>query len=883
MPSAVAEFTAAPTTSAPSTIRSTVTSTLQSTLPAPVAATATATAIIKPATASAPIGTTTARRRISRACDKCNQFRTRCDGKLPCKRCSDLDIQCEYARQMKKRGKGSRRYASKSSSHRDHQNELNQTEDRASASPVDATTDVSPPSVQVRVVSSGSSGSGTMNGVVSNSSCIHQGQQPQHQQLLTRRFAHVSPASSVDSMQASSVPDRPGQSIGHTDEQLSNQFSPQVSGSNRRDSSPGIDNAAPKRQGVREFFIRHMHSESEVLHNGDRYLDDLEDLIMPDVAQLFSGDNGRTFISTGKGNNNQARSTTASIFVETPSSTSPRVLNIRSPFPSFSALLATPSADTPPPPGDDTQCVYPVLVPILPSLDFISPSLAADLLEVYFTNTIYGIAHFTRKSSILALHHPPRKCSEALLYSFLYVAAHVSDHPHLTATPTSRTDIIVKLRDLTILHLQPLIHADKNGTLDDVMSYIHLGIISSASEFKGASLRWWHAAWGLARVLKLNVEVPYSGSSSASSSASSKLLMDNSNMSEETREERRRVWWLLFLVDRHLGLCYNRPLSVMDHESSGLYRPCRDEMWHSDLELLRPDMDPSRERGLSYRVTGSDLWGYFLPLMTLLGGIDDLHQLEMNNTLAITRDVTDPIRADLRSKLDEFLKSMDSYDSVVLTPVDRDDGDLSRHRSKSPQDSMLSTLKQQQRLTPRTCWKEYCRCLVHVFHILLYGYWDPIDLLSIPPSMVLDPEFVNVIQHSLDFAKCIKHILEVDQDLRIIPFFFGIHLLEGSFTLLYIVDVLGDKEVRVACETIVRAHEVCIVTLNTEYQRNFRQIMRGALQTIDVLDERRRSAHLYCGSPPQDVVLAEMEDSRRRRRGLLSLYRWCRGGNGLAV
>ncbi|KAK9329889.1 fungal-specific transcription factor domain-containing protein [Lipomyces starkeyi] len=883
MPSAVAEFSVGPTTPAPSTIRSTVSSTLLSALPAPAVTTS-----IQPATASAPIGTATARRRISRACDKCNQFRTRCDGKLPCKRCSDLNLQCEYARQVKKRGKGSRRYASKSSPQRDHQNDLNQTEDRTSASPVDATADVSISSVQARATSSGSSGCGTMDGVISNSTCIHQGQQKQHQQLLTRRYTHVSPASSVDSMQASSVSDQPGQSIDHRDEQQSNRFVLQVSGSNRRNSSPGIDYATPKQHEALGFFIRHTHSESEDLHNGDRYLDDFEELIMPDVAQLFSGGNGRTLITAAKGSNNQTRSTTASVFVQTASTTSPRVLNIRSPVPSFSALLATPTAGTPRLPGDDTLCAYPVLAPILPSLDFISPSLAADLLEVYFANTIYGIAHFTRKSSILALDHPPRECTKALLYSFLYVAAHVSDHPHLTATPTSRTDIIVKLRDLTILHLQPLIHADKNGTLDDVMSYIHLGIISSASEFKGSSLRWWHAAWGLARVLKLNVEVPYSASSSALSSASSKLLMDSSHMSEETREERRRVWWLLFLVDRHLGLCYNRPLSAMDHESSGLYRPCRDEIWHSDFELLRPDMDPSRERGLSYRVTGSDVWGYFLPLMTLLGGIDDLHQLEMNSTLAITRDVTDPIRANLRGKLDEFLKSMDGFDSVVLPPVDRNDDELSRHRSKSPQDSMLPTLTQQQRLTPRTCWKEYCRCLVHVFHILLYGYWDPIDMLSIPPTMVLDPEFVNVIQHSLDFAKCIKHILEVDQDLRIIPFFFGIHLLQGSFTLLYIVDVLGDKEVRVACETIVRAHEVCIVTLNTEYQRNFRQIMRGALQTIDVLDERRRHAHvphnhLYGGSPPQDAVLAEIEDSKRRRRGLLSLYRWCRGGNGLAV
>ncbi|KAK9386661.1 hypothetical protein V1515DRAFT_627784 [Lipomyces mesembrius] len=290
--------------------------------------------------------------------------------------------------------------------------------------------------------------------------------------------------------------------------------------------------------------------------------------------------------------------------------------------------------------------------------------------------------------------------------------------------------------------------------------------------------------------------------------------------------------------------------------------------------ILRPDMDPSRERGLSYRVTGSDMWGYFLPLMTLLGGIDDLHQLEMNNTLAITRDVTDLIRANLTGKLDEFLKSVDGYDSVLLPPVDGDDDDdeLSRYPTSHAAVLLEGVLPV---FGPRVSY-------TFVWVLGSYRY------VLIPPTMVLDPEFVNVIQHSLDFAKCIKHILEVDQDLRIIPFFFGIHMLQGSFRLLYIVDVLGDKEIRVACETIVRAHEVCIVTLNTEYQRNFRQIMRGALQTIDVLDERRRHAHgphnhLYGGSPPQGVVLAEIEDSKRRRRGLLSLYRWCRGGNGIAV
>jgi hypothetical protein len=57
--------------------------------------------------------------------------------------------------------------------------------------------------------------------------------------------------------------------------------------------------------------------------------------------------------------------------------------------------------------------------------------------------------------------------------------------------------------------------------------------------------------------------------------------------------------------------------------------------------------------------------------------------------------------------------------------------------------------------------------------------------------------------------------------LSFMPFFFGIYLLQGSFLLLLTADKLqGDASPSVvrACETIVRAHEACVVTLNTEYQ-----------------------------------------------------------------
>lgn len=49
------------------------------------------------------------RRRISRACDQCNQLRTKCDGQSPCAHCVEFGLGCEYIRERKKRGKASRK------------------------------------------------------------------------------------------------------------------------------------------------------------------------------------------------------------------------------------------------------------------------------------------------------------------------------------------------------------------------------------------------------------------------------------------------------------------------------------------------------------------------------------------------------------------------------------------------------------------------------------------------------------------------------------------------------------------------------------------------------------------------------------------------------
>lgn len=93
---------------------------------------------------------------------------------------------------------------------------------------------------------------------------------------------------------------------------------------------------------------------------------------------------------------------------------------------------------------------------------------------------------------------------------------------------------------------------------------MHLATVISASEYKAASLRWWNAAWSLAKELKLGKELPVTPSSEPIDEEvpgvfhlghiDGMYLNGQSNpveITEEQREERRRIWWLLYTVDRY--------------------------------------------------------------------------------------------------------------------------------------------------------------------------------------------------------------------------------------------------------------------------------------------------------------------------------------------
>ncbi|KAG0653114.1 Xylanase regulator 1 [Hyphodiscus hymeniophilus] len=354
---------------------------------------------------------------------------------------------------------------------------------------------------------------------------------------------------------------------------------------------------------------------------------------------------------------------------------------------------------------------YPVLNPVLPYLaNVIKPALANELLNHYCTtssltpinpSSSYILGQIFRKQSLLHPTHP-RLCSPVLLATILWAAA--QDYGFLASHPSSRKTICDALFNIITTLLQT--HRDRtaaaatstgygylrpsDNSLDRIVSYIHIATGISAGEQKAASIKWWSAAWalawdsGLCREPSPTTEVEAEALivNAEQDTASGGICCDREMRHyrerrgrmtswEERREERRRVWWLLYIVDRHLGLCYNRPLFLRDAECQYLYHPLDETAWQNG-NLVDP---AERQRGISYECTGTGIFGFFLPLMGILGEIVDLQHFRRNPSFQKHIESSDNFKQQVNSillHLGMYEKSLDVWTkslACVVSPL----------------------------------------------------------------------------------------------------------------------------------------------------------------------------------------------------------------------
>ncbi|KAK4155404.1 fungal-specific transcription factor domain-containing protein [Chaetomidium leptoderma] len=864
------------------------------------------------------------RRRISRACDQCNQLRTKCDGQHPCAHCIEFQLGCEYIRERKKRGKASRKdlaqQAAAQAAAATGQSGLkseNQTSENGHSAESRSDTPTSTKPILTLNTDQPSASDKSMTDMSDD-------------QLRGQR------AGSMDTLGDMSA--HPGQMSGHPGsldrEHLNSPTAMDLNGY-------GAVHPAYDRQMSAHMMSGPPHAPYGPNQGNMSSYPDLPYGLQTQSPTGYSANAANGF--------RLANSPLGGYPMDGEPQSPGGWMNMSSPPPQFASHVPQNGYN-------HSQLRYPVLEPLIPHLCNIIPlSLACDLIDLYFASSSsaqmhpmspYVLGFVFRKRSFL---HPskPRQCQPALLASMLWVSAQTSDAPFLTSIPSARGKICQKLLELTVSLLKPLIHTPSEeaspvsspivdgvalgglgvalpgsismealtsesgafgaaGNLDDVITYIHLATVVSASEYKGASLRWWNAAWSLARELKLGRELPQNapasrqgGSADIDGEGSGAEMGIPGVITEEEREERRRIWWLVYIVDRHLALCYNRPLFLLDIECEGLFQPMDDTDYqncnfhaYTDPNVLAsdPEVSQSRARGPSFVCTGHSIFGYFLPLMTILGEIVDLNHARNHPRFGVgfrsSREWDDQT-SEITRHLDMYEQSLKKFEQRHLSlnaqaqaadekaaeaagvPTANDlPGTPSGHSVHSVHSVHTTSSRMTESDIQTRIVMAYGTHVMHVLHILLTGKWDPITLLDDNDLWISSQGFITATGHAVSAAEAISNILEFDPGLEFMPFFFGIYLLQGSFLLLLIADKLqleASPSVVKACETIIRAHEACVVTLNTEYQRNFSRVMRSALAQVR-------------GRVPEDLG-----EQHQRRRELLALYRWTGDGTGLAL
>ncbi|KAK2766045.1 hypothetical protein FQN54_007560 [Arachnomyces sp. PD_36] len=564
---------------------------------------------------------------------------------------------------------------------------------------------------------------------------------------------------------------------------------------------------------------------------------------------------------------------------------------------------------------------YKCFEPIISDLKDILPLDAAyELLEVYFAEPCgslfngaspFVLTHVLRKKSVL---HPtkPRKTTPALLSTMLWCTAQTADlrmfHP-----PGARRRISDRLYQLSISLLRardpdnwhrtpeqegwqfesdtlsgqvrnsftvtPKILDDRPpGTLDEVLAFTLLTIAVSAGEFKSDSLKWWAKATRLAKRLRLDTEddkCKYSNPSNTNHSPQSWPWEDgNPPQNEiESKEERRRMFWLLYCLDRHLALSFNTPLSILDTNCQ-VYAPLSEEVWEN-LEFADVGTLSSRVYGPPVKVSGTGFFEFFLPLMAILGDIIEAHHRNQHPRLGLIQDEKET--AFIEEMLEECgkaLKDMELQNSASdsTAPYLQSSVEGEAGRTDMQAYDMINSSKMTQKTKERARVNlviAYSSHILNVLYVLHHGKWDAISMIDDKDDWITSARFVKCGSHAISACQAVSHILRFDPELTFMPYLFGIYLLHGSFILLLFADrmpQLGPNEsVEGVCETIIRAHEVCVVTLSTEFQKNFRKVLRSAL---------------YNAWSPSST---SWEDHEERRRELLSLYRWTRGARGLAL
>lgn len=385
-----------------------------------------------------------------------------------------------------------------------------------------------------------------------------------------------------------------------------------------------------------------------------------------------------------------------------------------------------------------------------------------------------------------------------------------------------RRNLTDRLFELAATSTTSFYDLDREAVLDDVITHIQLATIASSSKYQKKSIEWWSAAYQLARQLRLNEEV-------------------SQDLSLEQCEERRRVWWLLYCIDRHQALSVRKSLAFRDAECHDLRRPCDDLSWNSPDTFQQP---PSRVSGITYTVTDCSFFGFFLPLMSILGEITEQYNFEESGRFSLA----EPQKRMVQQHLDQYEASLGSY----ICSCDATD-----------------------------VYQCYSRHTLSTLYVLSRAKWDPVDaLLDVEASGLSEDAIYSAAMATIS-AKCLGDIKRTDPGFGFMPLIFGTFALHCSFPLLLLIKTFGaqsDENIIGGCESFIDA-SIISGRHGSRAPDELASVSPYLANMISIIKEvRAAQSH---AQDNEDVVSRSMQDINNKAHEILRIYRWNKTGHGV--
>jgi hypothetical protein len=362
------------------------------------------------------------------------------------------------------------------------------------------------------------------------------------------------------------------------------------------------------------------------------------------------------------------------------------------------------------------------------------------------------------------------------------------------------------------------------------------------------------------------------------------------------------VWWILYILDRHLALCFNSPLALKDAECQDLLLPMSEATWQGYCDQndaqIQKELSPQR-RGPISDCKGIEMFDLFIAVANILGQIIDFHHARSHpqwSSIFLDSSVTPAYHKTLSAQVEAFGRNLCDLEVLPVSPHQQTgnilESTMHSFSNLASDNNPVPTMDLKRILAisiqnQRKMVILYGRYMMHILFILLYGKWDLESMMHDRDHWWSSPASSTTVSHAISAAEALDALLEVDYDLSFSPNFFGIYLLHGSFVHIGAATKFQGQTapaVLRACLTFSRAHEVCVVTFHNEYQVCLCTSSRQVSIRPDMFLQRKLRRLIVWtlmnikrlpGEPPGDEVAVYQK--------VIRLYRWSTDGTGLGI